>query len=161
MKYFFPVENSHFGRPETILVVLKSEKKKEKKKKEEKKRKENEKEEKKRSSPHFVTFPPSILNFPPFPVKSLWRHSASCPPRTTSFLMPIPDSTMLIILFHVVLYSPFFWWEYVLVEMVGLWQFPLGFPVTTGLPINFRKKKEMKWTLLDRNVRSHIVYCMG
>ena len=83
--FFFPVGNSHFGRPKTNF----SQKKKKKKKK--------------RSSPIFITFPPSIFNFPPslfrfflffcslfslplfswyvstnFPIRSLWGHSAPC-----------------------------------------------------------------------------------
>ena len=49
LKSFFPVENSILVDPKQISVVLKSETKE---------------EEKKKSSPHFVTFPPSIFNFP-------------------------------------------------------------------------------------------------
>ena len=52
MKCFFLVENSHFGRPKTNFSSFE-------------KWKEEEEEEKKRSSPHFLTFPPAILNFPP------------------------------------------------------------------------------------------------
>ena len=46
VKCFFPVENFHFGRPKTYFSGFQRWKKK--------------------SSPHFVTFPPSIFNFPPF-----------------------------------------------------------------------------------------------
>ena len=50
-KCFFPVENFHFVRPKTNFshLILKTEKK----------------ERKKKKTPHFVTFPPSILNISP------------------------------------------------------------------------------------------------
>ena len=54
LKCFFRVENSHFGRPKTNFSGFEKWKAKKKKKK------------KNKSSPHFVTFPPSIFNFPPF-----------------------------------------------------------------------------------------------
>ena len=57
VKCFFPVENFHFGRPKTNFSGFEKWK------------------EKKKSSPHFVTFPPSIsilhlpsYNFPSFPL---------------------------------------------------------------------------------------------
>ena len=59
MKCFFPVENFHFGRPET-KNISRLEKWKAKKKKKKKERK------KKKSSAHFVTFHPSIFDFPSF-----------------------------------------------------------------------------------------------
>ena len=49
VKCFFPVENSHFGRPKTNLRRFQKRKAKKKKK----------------SSPLFITFPTSISNFPP------------------------------------------------------------------------------------------------
>ena len=57
MKCFFPVENSHFGRPQKNLNGFEKFKKK------------------KKSSPHFVTFPPStfsifLLHFSLFPCPS-------------------------------------------------------------------------------------------
>ena len=51
----FPVENFYFGRPKTNFSCF--EKLKAKKKTKNK--------NKKKSSSHFVTFPPSIFNFPP------------------------------------------------------------------------------------------------
>ena len=50
VKCFFPVENFHFGRPKTNFSGFE---------------KWEGKKKKKGSSPHFVTFPPSIFNFPP------------------------------------------------------------------------------------------------
>ena len=54
VKCVFPVENSHFGRPNQISVVSNVKCKEKKKKK-----------KGKRSSPRFITFPTSISNFPP------------------------------------------------------------------------------------------------
>ena len=92
--FFFPVENFHFGRPKTKTNFSRFKNWKGKRKK-------------KWSSPHFVTFPPSIFNFTSsfftifllffsiypfflasfflgrsaknFPVRSLWGHSSPCP----------------------------------------------------------------------------------
>ena len=68
---------------------------------------------------------------------------------TTSFLMPISDSTMLIKLFQVVLLSPP---PPIFGRNTCSWS-GLSFHITTGLPINYRNK----WMLLDRKVRSHFV----
>ena len=58
VKCFFPVENSHFGRPKTIFRFWKW-------KARNKTNKQKTKKKKKRSSPHFVSFSPSVFNFPP------------------------------------------------------------------------------------------------
>ena len=55
VKCFFPVENSHFGRPKTNFRRFQSEKKR--------KEEEEEEEEKKRASTLFITFPTSIFIF--------------------------------------------------------------------------------------------------
>ena len=78
MKYFFPVENSHFGRPKTNFrrfqkwkakktnKQTKKERKKQTNKQTNKQTKTNKtKQNKKKSSPLFITFPTSISNFPP------------------------------------------------------------------------------------------------
>ena len=86
VKYFFPVENSHFGTPKTNFRHFQKWKAKKEKRG-------------KRSSTPFVTFPPSLLQFSffcsqfsphfslplfsqyvgkNFPVRSLW--GALCPP---------------------------------------------------------------------------------
>ena len=61
VKCFFPVQNFHFGRPKTSFSGFEKQEAKKKTK-----TKQNKNKNKKRgSSPHFVTFPPSIFNFPP------------------------------------------------------------------------------------------------
>ena len=90
VKCFFPVENSHFGRPKTNLRRFQNWKANKQKKK-----------KKKKSSTLFITFPTTIFNFPSFllnfhpfslfswpffpryvsknfPIRSLW--GALCPP---------------------------------------------------------------------------------
>ena len=107
VKCFFPVENSHFGRPKTNFRRFQKWKaRKKKKKKKKKKKRKKEKKKKKKKGPHLFLerFPASISNFPPFltnfhpfslfslplfsryvsknfPVRSLW--GALCPPPVT------------------------------------------------------------------------------
>ena len=81
VKCFLLVENSHFGRPKINSSHFKKWKaRKKKKNKQTKKLKTKQNRQKtnkqKRSSPHFVTFPPSIFNFPP---SLLWFSFFSSP----------------------------------------------------------------------------------
>ena len=68
VKCFFPVENFHFGWPKTNFSEkwkAKQTKQNIKTKKKQTNKQTNKNKTKKKSSPHFVTFPLSIFNFPP------------------------------------------------------------------------------------------------